>query len=302
MKDGIKGVIQTILGVVLAIIIVLAAFFVIVTFTMKGNSSEVPRIFGYSMMTVQSGSMEPTFSKGDVIIVKEVEDLNTLQVDDIITFHTVIDMKSVINTHRIIKIFNDDPSMVQFVTKGDANDEADYSVVGGGNVIGKYQFYIPKLGQALDFLSTSMGFLLIIVLPLLLLFLYQAYNLINVIVEMKKQAVIEAVDKTSSEAGITELEAAQAAAKAAIEEANRQKEAAQAAMQAAQEAQAAIKAAQEAQAAAAAIIEQAKNQGINVAVADAESEAHADEKAKEAECTKQPEEQETAQAKETENS
>lgn len=259
---SVKGIIQTIFGVLLAMIVVLAAFFVIVTFTMKGNGTEVPRLFGYSMMTVQSGSMEPIFSEGDVIIVEEVEDLSELEVDDIITFHTVIDMKSVINTHRIIKVIDDNKDMIQFVTKGDANDIADMSIVGGGNVIGKYKLLIPKAGLVLDFLSTSMGFLIVIVLPLLLLFLYQAYNLINVIVEMKKQAVIDAVSEKSRETGISELEAAKAAAKEALAEANRQKEAAAAAMKAAQEAQAAIKAAQEAQAAAAAIIEQAKNQGI----------------------------------------
>ncbi len=285
MKKGIKGILHTIMGVLLTIIIILAAFFVIVTFTMKGNGAEVPRIFGYSVLTVQSGSMEPTFSKGDVIVVKQIDDLNDLQENDIISFHTVIEMKSVINTHRIVNVLNDDPEMVQFITKGDANDEADVSVVGGANIIGKYQFDIPKLGLCIDFLSTSMGFLLIIVLPLLLLFLYQAYNLINVIVEMKKQAVIEAVGDASKEKGISELEAAQAAAKEAIEEANRQKEAAQAAMQAAKEAQEAIKAAQEAQAAAAAIIEQAKNQGINVN--DQEKQENKSEETQQEEATKE---------------
>lgn len=261
---SIKGIIQTIMGVLLAMIVVLAAFFVIVTFTMKGNGAEVPRLFGYSMMTVQSGSMEPTFSEGDIIIVEEIDDLSELEEGDIITFHTVIDMQSVINTHRIVEVIDENENMPKFVTKGDANDEADLSVVGGGNVIGEYKMLIPKVGLVLDFLSTSMGFLIIIVLPLLLLFLYQAYNLINVIVELKKQAVLEAVSEKSKETGVSEIEVAQAAAKEAIEEANRQKEAAAAAMKAAQEAQAAIKAAQEAQAAAAAIIEQAKMQGINV--------------------------------------
>lgn len=257
---SVKGIIHTILGALLAMIVVLAAFFVIVTFTMKGNGAEIPRLFGYSMMTVQSGSMEPTISEGDVIIVKETE-LSELEEGDIITFHTVIDMKSVINTHRIVEV-NREGDMLQFITKGDANEEADLSVVSSGNVIGKYCVRIPKVGLILDFLSTSMGFLIVIVLPLLLLFLYQAYNLINVIVEMKKQAVISAVEETSKETGVSELEAARAAARQAIEEANRQKEAAEQAMRAAQEAQAAIKAAQEAQAAAAAVIEQAKNQGI----------------------------------------
>ncbi len=271
MKKGIKGVIRTVFGVVLAMVVVLAAFFVIVTFTMKGGGAEVPRLFGYSVMTVQSNSMEPTFVKGDVIIVKQVEDLSTLKKGDIITFHTVIDMQSVINTHRIVRVFDDDPDMVQFETKGDANDESDMSIVGGANVIGEYKYLIPKLGAAIDFLSTSVGFLIIIVLPLLLLFLYQAYHLINVIVEMKKQAVLDAVSQTSKDKGVSEVEAAQAAAREAIEEANRQKEAAQAAMKAAQEAQAAIKAAQEAQAAAAAIIEQAKNRGIDVAQTDSQT-------------------------------
>ena len=233
MVETFKKVIRIVVNVLVAFIIIIAAFFILVTLSTRAKGDKVPSVFGYSFLTVQSGSMEGTFSEGDVIVIKkcDAEDINK---DDIISFWTTIESRRVINSHRVIDVIKDG-DITQFQTKGDANSQQDNYVVSKSEVIGKYKARIPLVGNILDVVSTSIGFLLIIILPLLLFFLYQLYRVIMIATDMKKQAVIEA-NNQSKQATMDEVEAAKAEAQAMLEEAKRQKAEAEAALKAAQEA------------------------------------------------------------------
>ena len=73
-------------------------------------------------------------------------------------------------------------------------------MVSPGDVIGKYNgTRIPKLGAVIDYLSTQMGFFLIILLPVLLFTIYQIYKLINVIMYNQKVDVLNAAKDTTSD-------------------------------------------------------------------------------------------------------
>ena len=214
MKKGSKAV-HIVLNVILWVVIVIAACFSILTFASKSDAG-VANIGGYTPMTVLSDSMVPTFSSGDLIIVHEVADPASLQEGDIIAFWTLINNQRVINTHRIAEVVTSG-DLCQFVTKSDANEREDNLLVSPGDIIGVYSFKIPVLGQVLEFISSSIGFLLIIVLPLLVFFIWQLYRLITLVVEMKKEAVREASaeEKARLEAEIREKIKAEEAAKLA---------------------------------------------------------------------------------------
>lgn len=109
------------------------------------------RVMGYQVYSVVSGSMEPAFSTGDLIYVKEV-DVNTIQVGDPITF--VLNEDLVIATHRVVDI---DAQNQYFYTKGDSNENIDASPVHFNNVIGIPHFSIPKLGYLSDFVQNPPG-------------------------------------------------------------------------------------------------------------------------------------------------
>ena len=98
------------------------------------------RLFGYQVYNVISGSMEPTYSVGDLLYVKPVEP-EEVQVGDPITF--VLNENLVVATHRVVEI---DKEGNFFVTKGDANDTPDASPVHFNNLIGIPKFNIPLLG------------------------------------------------------------------------------------------------------------------------------------------------------------
>lgn len=164
-------VVSIIVDVILVLAIVFAVFASYSAYVAtQGN--DLPGLFGLKMASVQSDSMNPTFAKGDMVFCTAVKDPSKLEVGDIITFRTVINGEQAVNTHRIESI-SDGGTYRIFTTKGDNNTIADSLTVHENSIIGRYRFHLPKLGSAFDFLKTSTGFLVVIVVPVAIFFLWQ---------------------------------------------------------------------------------------------------------------------------------
>lgn len=113
------------------------------------------RLVGLQVYTVLSGSMEPTYHTGSLIYVKEV-DAAQLQAGQVITF--MLD-EDTVATHRIVEVLPDeeDPAVIRFRTKGDANDSEDGGLVHYKNVIGTPVFTIPYLGYVANYIQNPPG-------------------------------------------------------------------------------------------------------------------------------------------------
>lgn len=113
------------------------------------------RVTGLQVFTVLSGSMEPDYPVGSLIYVKTV-DYRELEVGDVITFMMNADT---VATHRIAGIIPDeeDPTVLRYQTKGDANDAVDGALVHYKNVIGTPVFTIPLLGYVANFIQNPPG-------------------------------------------------------------------------------------------------------------------------------------------------
>lgn len=109
------------------------------------------RLLGYQVYNVISGSMEPTYSVGDLLYVKAV-DPDSVKVGDPITF--VLNENLVVATHRVVGI---DAENRLFTTKGDANEHADAAPVHFNNLIGVPKFHIPMLGYVSDYVQHPPG-------------------------------------------------------------------------------------------------------------------------------------------------
>lgn len=138
-KSAFKKV-WDIVSTILVILVVLCAVF------LMGS-----RIMGYRVFNVISGSMEPTYSVGDLIYVKEVDPYD-IKEGTIITF--VLNEDLVVATHRVVEI---DTENQYFYTKGDTNDTVDHEPVHFNNVIGVPKFHIPLLGYVSDFVQNPPG-------------------------------------------------------------------------------------------------------------------------------------------------
>ena len=119
---------------ILIILIAVIAFFSIYSFVVldiMGNN--YVSLFGYTYFEVVSGSMEPSISVNDVVIVKVNSEFEQ---GDIITYYSDSDFV----THRVVSM--DDRYVI---TKGDYNNTKDKGV-SYDSVVGKVVLIIPKAG------------------------------------------------------------------------------------------------------------------------------------------------------------
>lgn len=129
----------------------------------------VPRLMGFKVFAVLSGSMEPAYHTGSLIYVKET-DYRELKEGDVITF--MLNDK-LVATHRIVEVVPDEenPDIIRYRTKGDANEIEDGNLVHYKNVIGTPKFTIPYLGYISTYIQTPPGSYVAIALGALLLML-----------------------------------------------------------------------------------------------------------------------------------
>jgi signal peptidase len=139
----------------------------------------VPQVVGAdASYVVLSGSMEPTISAGDVIIVSAVDPAR-IGAGDVITFEDDRDQPT---THRVIEVVERDGQR-EFRTKGDNNEDADPRPIGPDEVIGRIPsiggalLVIPSVGRVIRFAGTSTGLLVFLVVPVVLLVLNEAYSI-----------------------------------------------------------------------------------------------------------------------------
>ena len=143
MSRSFKKIWNTVSTILVALVVILALLLV------------GARVIGLQVFTVLSGSMEPTYHTGALIYVKKV-DPYTITEGQPITF--MLD-ENTIATHRVVGIVPDeeDPTVIRFRTKGDANDAEDGSLVHYKNVIGTPIFSIPYLGYVADYIQHPPG-------------------------------------------------------------------------------------------------------------------------------------------------
>lgn len=122
---------------------VVALFIIIVAISVSSKSQTAFNIIGYRVYTVLSGSMEPTYYPGDLVIIKNKNRVK-LEKKDVITF---IDDNEIV-THRIIETTTEG-----YKTKGDNNDVEDAKILKDSDIIGEVSFKIPKAGYVIQFLA-----------------------------------------------------------------------------------------------------------------------------------------------------
>lgn len=103
----------------------------------------IPKLFGYNPLVVISGSMEPTLKVGGLLYYEEI-DINDFKEKDILVY----ELKDHIISHRVVEHLDNG-----FITKGDANNSYDSSIVSDNQVLGRgTNWSIPFLGYYADFI------------------------------------------------------------------------------------------------------------------------------------------------------
>lgn len=170
-----RSVLKKISNVILVIVIfILAAVIAITVITrITGNT---PTLFGYSVLRVSTGSMEPELMVGDVILTKEVDDVNSLAVGDVITYKgTIGEYADMLITHQIVKAPYEENGTTYVVTKGIANDIEDQPVE-ASRISSKLVCKIPFLDWLYSFFLTPWG-LLVAILLIIVAFAGEFWNI-----------------------------------------------------------------------------------------------------------------------------
>ncbi len=227
MEQKGKSILGVISDVLLVILIVVAIAITVMTFTSKSSETGIGNILGYIPFSVQTDSMSPTISQGDLIIAKEVEDPEAeLKIGDVITFYTLMqdgvgNTVKGFNTHRILDVvYDSNGEIFSYVTKGDGMQTEDNQEVFPDDVVAKQigatvdeggnyvkGFTISGFGNALDFLRSQVGFMICVIIPLALFFIWQVYKLIAMFMAEKAGRISEDVKRQAIEEYLAQQEA-----------------------------------------------------------------------------------------------
>lgn len=120
-----KKVLSYLFDFVIVLVIIFAVLITLIS--LNSNKNGISNIMGYIPLNIQTESMEKTINSGDLIIVKETK-FDKLKENDIISFLSTEQDKTIIKTHRIIEITYED-GIKSLVTKGDNNEVQDDEAV-----------------------------------------------------------------------------------------------------------------------------------------------------------------------------
>ena len=151
-----------------ALLILSAALCTVVV--MKSVMRQEASLFGLRCFYLVSGSMEPTIHTGSAVIVKKNAS-GVYQKGDVITFRSTEQaIYGMPNTHRIEQVIEQGADTFIYITKGDANTDVDTAPVTVDQIYGKVIWNTGSMkwmGTVLGLITTPMGFMTVIILPLL---------------------------------------------------------------------------------------------------------------------------------------
>lgn len=215
----IKKIVNVLIDIIVVLILIISATILTVTLTTNQDTG-APNVFGYTLNTIQSQSMEPVMHKGDLIIGKIVDETTPeFKVGDIVIYTTTKQLDDgtnqyVLVCHRIVKT-KVEGETTYYLTKGDNNEVSDAETVGwltSDKIVGVYEnseykgTLLKGVGSIYDYLLDFWGFFFIIVLPMILFFIYELIRVIMNIVAYTKEKALVAATEAAQSAELTEAQ------------------------------------------------------------------------------------------------
>ncbi|MBQ6323900.1 MAG: hypothetical protein IJI22_03605 [Bacilli bacterium] len=110
--------------------------------------------------------------KGDLLIVKNSNDINK---GDLIYYYAVFDENYLIKSDVVLDVKKEDLTALYTV------DDGSNLTVSSNKVLGKYSSVYPKWGSVLTVLESRIGFLFLVLLPIIIVFIYQIYEFVIIL-------------------------------------------------------------------------------------------------------------------------
>ena len=168
----------TIIVTIILIIVLSYNIFNFISIRVLGN--KLPTINGYSVLEIISGSMEPKFKIGDLIVIDTK--ITKFKEKDIVTFK---DVNGEFVTHRIIEINED-----EIITKGDNNNTIDEAIE-KEDIVGRYIYKLDGIGALMKSLRSPFVLIMILLIGILLCILVSTDSKGNAILSDEEKEYIE---------------------------------------------------------------------------------------------------------------
>lgn len=108
--------------------------------------------------------------KGDLLVVKNSNDIHK---GDLIYYYAVLNDNYIVRSAVVADVKEDDYSALYTVSLSNTTIN-----VASSRVLGKYSTVYNNLGSILSVLESRVGFLLLVLLPIMVVFIYQVYEFI----------------------------------------------------------------------------------------------------------------------------
>ena len=189
MKKAWKVISTVLVWLVVVVSVFMMVFTIISVNTFNRNDRN---LFGMRFYIVLSDSMSATdFDAGDLVVVKEV-DPTTLKEGDIIAYQSQnAENYGATVTHKIRAKTTDGNGNPGFITYGTTTGVDDETVVTYPFILGQYKAALPNVGTFFQFLKTPQGYIICILIPFLLLIIYQGLNCVKIFKMYKAEQMAE---------------------------------------------------------------------------------------------------------------
>ena len=203
MDTTAKKILNIALKVVTWLLVAFTVFmmiFTVVTVTTVDRNDR--SIFGVKFYIVQTDSMSLSennkdmdvhFNAGDIVIIKNVDDPRGLQAGDIIAFMSTNSVSyGETVTHMIREVKKtEDGKVLGYVTYGTNTGTDDEALVEPEYVLGAYSGKLPGVGNFFAFVKSTPGYIVCILVPFLLLILYNGVNVIRLFRKYKREQMAD---------------------------------------------------------------------------------------------------------------
>lgn len=143
------------------------------------NEYRVTELGSYSLIIVDSRDLEPNYNKGDLIIADKSY---KLEIGDEVFFYNTYNPNVEINVAKITEKQGTSESDATYTVEGNKTIKAE-NVLGPTDKAKK----ISKLGGILSVIESKWGFLILIVFPSLIAFLYEITELVSDLKDKKRK-------------------------------------------------------------------------------------------------------------------
>ena len=186
-------------GIVVAITVGMMIFTIVSSIFFDENEKN---LFGIRFYIVLSDSMSPSelnkdfpihFNAGDLVLSKIVDNPYALQPGQVISFVSQNEESfGETFTHAIREVRKTkEGKVIGYVTYGTNTDTNDIAIVQPEYVLGTYWGHLPAIGHFFNFLKTTPGYIVCILVPFLLLILYQGVSTVQLFRRYRKEQMAD---------------------------------------------------------------------------------------------------------------